>query len=593
MPADIFISYSREDHKKIIPIVEKLRCLGHTVWIDQEGIQGAKLWSKEIVTAIENCKVFILFASEVAFNSKNVTKELAIASEAEKHILPVFLEKAKIPSAMKYQLAGIQHLQPDRLNPDEIAEKIILTIDNLNEDTVTSKHISRNLSNDSFSPNRKKQAVIALGVSVFVLIFIILTKRYESTGKNQQSTSIDSKSTIDLCVITLKDSKSEEASDIDQEIKDTLISKLTYFRDFKVIQGTNIGKEMSTADYINVGVKADADFVLQITCNDNKKTVQARICDVTTGRIFWTKKIESDEWAPDLDLIEDASNIIAANVAGYDGCVHREILQNALAKQEESLTAIELLQIGKSVWDDVDEESVAKAIVTLNRCIDINPKISTAYAILADCYTQSIRDNYSFENAKELADENISMAIKLDPKNAVAIATQYWVEFLKKDKITSEILAQDAIAANPNEPYALATYAWHLIVDSANEELALEYAEKALQYCEYPQLWYYWPLSEYYKLKKDYKNALKYRLKSIHREIESDYVFISTCNWLLGNKELAFATYGDLILKFPDFNITKFRENRHIHDVNVVEGFELAFDDLVMAYYKRGIESTP
>ena len=102
--------------------------------------------------------------------------------------------------------------------------------------------------------------------------------------------------------------------------------------------------------------------------------------------------------------------------------------------------------------------------------------------------------------------------------------------------------------------------------------MALEYAEKALQYCEYPQLWYYWPLSEYYKLQKDYKNALKYRLKSIHREIESDYVFIATCNWLLGNKELAFATYGDLILKFPDFHIIKFRENRHIHDVNGLRG---------------------
>ena len=100
MASDIFISYSREDHKKIVPIVEKLRCLGHTVWIDQEGIQGAKLWSKEIVTAIENCKVFILFASELAFNSKNVTKELAIASEAEKHRQCCFLRRSNRPAVI-------------------------------------------------------------------------------------------------------------------------------------------------------------------------------------------------------------------------------------------------------------------------------------------------------------------------------------------------------------------------------------------------------------------------------------------------------------------------------------------------------------
>jgi len=50
--------------------------------------------------------VFILFASSTAFQSENVTKELALASEARKQILPVFLEDSPIPAAMKYQLAA-------------------------------------------------------------------------------------------------------------------------------------------------------------------------------------------------------------------------------------------------------------------------------------------------------------------------------------------------------------------------------------------------------------------------------------------------------------------------------------------------------
>jgi bifunctional DNase/RNase len=37
-------------------------------------------------------------------------KKLALASESDKHILPIFIEHAEIPAAMKYQLAGIQHL---------------------------------------------------------------------------------------------------------------------------------------------------------------------------------------------------------------------------------------------------------------------------------------------------------------------------------------------------------------------------------------------------------------------------------------------------------------------------------------------------
>ena len=110
MPPEIFASYSREDQAQVFPIVDKLRERGLNIWIDQEGIHGAKLWSQEIVNAIENSKVFILFASAKAFLSKYVTKELALASESDKHILPIFIEEAEIPAAMKYQLAGIQHL---------------------------------------------------------------------------------------------------------------------------------------------------------------------------------------------------------------------------------------------------------------------------------------------------------------------------------------------------------------------------------------------------------------------------------------------------------------------------------------------------
>ena len=52
--------------------------------------------------------------------------------------------------------------------------------------------------------------------------------------------------------------------------------------------------------------------------------------------VYFGRKIESDHSAPGFDLVEDASNIIAANVAGYDRA-YREILQNALAKQDENL----------------------------------------------------------------------------------------------------------------------------------------------------------------------------------------------------------------------------------------------------------------
>ena len=60
--------------------------------MDESDIHGATMWTKEIVEAIRASSVFILAISRHSTGSKNV-KELALASEREKIILPIYLEQ--------------------------------------------------------------------------------------------------------------------------------------------------------------------------------------------------------------------------------------------------------------------------------------------------------------------------------------------------------------------------------------------------------------------------------------------------------------------------------------------------------------------
>jgi len=98
MSPEVFISYSRNDQEKFCHIAEKPKARGMKVWIDHRGIQGVIRWSEEIVTVLEGAKVMVLFASGYAFASRNVARELAVASESDKNILTVFLEQIKIPA---------------------------------------------------------------------------------------------------------------------------------------------------------------------------------------------------------------------------------------------------------------------------------------------------------------------------------------------------------------------------------------------------------------------------------------------------------------------------------------------------------------
>ena len=125
MSAEVFVSYSSQDHTQVSKIIERLRKAGVSVWMDEGGIDAATLWSEAIVEAINDCKVLIMMVSKHSNDSANVVKEVMLASESSKTILPVYLEPADIPTRLKYQLTGIQHSEAHSLTPDELLDELL------------------------------------------------------------------------------------------------------------------------------------------------------------------------------------------------------------------------------------------------------------------------------------------------------------------------------------------------------------------------------------------------------------------------------------------------------------------------------------
>src|SRR5438067_1214270 len=108
MSQGIFISYCRDDEKQALHLLAVLRREGYEVWIDQEAIAGASIWSDEIVQNIKNSEIFIALLSESSVASANVAKEIALAAEHGKIILPIEIGTVVLPGRLEYALAGIQ-----------------------------------------------------------------------------------------------------------------------------------------------------------------------------------------------------------------------------------------------------------------------------------------------------------------------------------------------------------------------------------------------------------------------------------------------------------------------------------------------------
>jgi TolB-like protein/Flp pilus assembly protein TadD len=124
--AEVFVSYARNDAPRVLALTERLRAAGVSLWIDQAGIDAASLWSEQIVTALESAKVLLLLITEAAMHSPNVAKEVTLVSERNGAILPVHLEPTAIPPKLKYQLAGIQHVEYYGDEDSEAALRAIL-----------------------------------------------------------------------------------------------------------------------------------------------------------------------------------------------------------------------------------------------------------------------------------------------------------------------------------------------------------------------------------------------------------------------------------------------------------------------------------
>jgi len=106
----VFVSYARKDEARILPLVEGLTALGFGVWVDQAGIDGASRWSQMIVEALRSSSVVLVFASRRSLASDFVIREILLATDEGKPLVPILLEDVEFPDAVRLQFAGVQHI---------------------------------------------------------------------------------------------------------------------------------------------------------------------------------------------------------------------------------------------------------------------------------------------------------------------------------------------------------------------------------------------------------------------------------------------------------------------------------------------------
>jgi len=102
----IFLSYSRKDELQAQAVASELTKEGFDIWFDQVSIRPGSMYGEQIAKAIQSARAMLLLFSGPSNESREVHKEVQLASNAGIPIIPIRLADIAYHPALDYHLAA-------------------------------------------------------------------------------------------------------------------------------------------------------------------------------------------------------------------------------------------------------------------------------------------------------------------------------------------------------------------------------------------------------------------------------------------------------------------------------------------------------
>jgi adenylate cyclase len=394
-PADVFISYSREDKDRVMDLAAKLRAAGVNVWIDQGGIDGATMWGEEIVNALEGAKVLLLAITPAAARSHNVAKEVVLVSERKGHILPVHLEPTTIPASLKYPLAGIQHIEFFQGDPHENLKTLLRSLERAGVTVAPPREAKPTAAADD---RRVRAPAAQAGAAA-------------SDGTIEQGA---------LAVLPFDNISPDSETDYFSDgLTEELIARLSLVSEIELVsRWASMQYKGAKQDIRAIGTELGARYIVggSVRRFQDSVRITVQLVDVETNRQIW-----GNTYKGKLDDIFDIQEQVASQIV--------EALKLKLSFSEKlSLTkrhtvnvqAYDLYLRGQDFLYRLSRRGTERAIQLFEKAIELDPRYAAAYAACSSAYGQMYQWFSREEKYRDKAQELSFKALMYDSTLAEA-----------------------------------------------------------------------------------------------------------------------------------------------------------------------------
>ena len=192
--AKVFISYSKRDYLNddgtviqnnvIDKVMKSLTDHGIDFWIDREKLDPGVTFASIIANSINDCDFFLFLSSSNSNSSPWTLREISMAIDSAKTVIPVRLDDSKYADPVSLYLASIQYIDWAELGEQESLKRIVKRIkgaepenglrhfSNANHTKTTTSIINQ------YGPTLKNASMVLAGGACILLVLTHLFSTY-------------------------------------------------------------------------------------------------------------------------------------------------------------------------------------------------------------------------------------------------------------------------------------------------------------------------------------------------------------------------------------------------------------------------------
>lgn len=107
-PSPCFVSHASSEQSQAAQFASELESHGISTWMASRDVPPGSDYAAQIVDAIESASAFIILLSPESTSSEHCLRELNLAVEMKKRIIPVWLQEHELSRGFRYRLSTIQ-----------------------------------------------------------------------------------------------------------------------------------------------------------------------------------------------------------------------------------------------------------------------------------------------------------------------------------------------------------------------------------------------------------------------------------------------------------------------------------------------------